>query len=135
MGKKTIARAIEARLFADGKIVYFMGIGNILYGVDADIKVPGTETNRDEHLRRLAEVANIMLDAGTILVVTAIALTQNDLDIISAAVDTDSIEVVWVGRNATDVSYDLLVSEGWDLDETVENVKVMLQDKGIIFRP
>ena len=76
-----------------------------------------------------------MLDAGTILVVTAIALTQNDLDIISAAVDTDSIEVVWVGRNATDVSYDLLVSEGWDLDETVENVKVMLQDKGIIFRP
>ena len=135
VGKKTIARAIEARLFADGKIVYFMGIGNILYGVDADIKVPGTETNRDEHLRRLAEVANIMLDAGTILIVTAITLTQNDLDIISAAVDTDSIEVVWVGRNVTDVSYDLLVSEGWDLNETVENVKVMLQDKGIIFKP
>jgi len=135
VGKKTIARAIEARLFADGKIVYFMGIGNILYGVDADIKVPGTETNRDEHLRRLAEVANIMLDAGTILVVTAIALTQNDLDIISAAIDTDSIEVVWVGRNVTDVSYDLLVSEGWNLDETVEDVKVMLQNKGIIFKP
>jgi len=135
VGKKTIAKAVEARLFADGKIVYFMGIGNILYGVDADIKVAGTAENRDEHLRRLAEVANIMLDAGTILVVTAIALTQSDLDIISAAVDTDSIEVVWVGPNLTDVSYDLLVSEGWDLDDTVEQVKMMLQDKGIIFRP
>jgi bifunctional enzyme CysN/CysC len=135
VGKKTIAKAIEARLFADGKIVYFMGIGNILYGVDADIKVAGTEDNRDEHLRRLAEVANIMLDAGTILIVTAISLTQKDLEIISSAIDTDSIEVIWIGRDVTDISYDLLVSEGWNLDETVEAAKVMLQDNGIIFKP
>ncbi|MHC5060397.1 MAG: GTP-binding protein [Planctomycetota bacterium] len=134
-GKKTIAKAVETRLFADGKIVYFLGIGNILYGVDADIKVAGTETNRDEHLRRLAEVANIMLDAGTILIVTAIALTQNDLDIISAAVDTDSIEVVWVGRDVNDIGYDLLVQDGWKLEETVEQIKTMLQDKGVIFKP
>ena len=38
VGKKAVARALEKRLFEDGRIVYFLGIGNILYGVDADIK-------------------------------------------------------------------------------------------------
>ena len=43
-GKKVIARRLEEQLFNDGKYVYFLGIGNVLYGVDADIKgAPGTE--------------------------------------------------------------------------------------------
>ena len=31
VGRKTIAKELEARLFNDGKIVYFLGIGNVLY--------------------------------------------------------------------------------------------------------
>ncbi len=135
VGKKTIAKAVEARLFDEGKIVYFFGIGNILYGVGADIKRQGTTENKQEHLRRLAEVSNIMLDAGIIVVVAAIGLTQSDLEIIRATIDTDSIEVIWVGGNITDIAYDLIVNEGWDLDETVESIKQMLQNKGIIFTP
>ena len=135
VGKKTIAKAVEARLFDEGKIVYFFGIGNILYGVGADIKTQGTTENKQEHLRRLAEVSNIMLDAGIIVVVAAIGLTQSDLEIIRATVDTDSIEVVWVGGDVTDIAYDMVINEGWNLDETVESVKQMLQNKGIIFKP
>ncbi|HEG42736.1 MAG TPA: adenylyl-sulfate kinase [Phycisphaerales bacterium] len=135
VGKKTIAKAVEARLFDEGKIVYFFGIGNILYGVGADIKTQGTTENKQEHLRRLAEVSNIMLDAGIIVVVAAIGLTQSDLEIIRATVDTDSIEVIWVGGDVTDIAYDMVINEGWDLDETVESVKQMLQNKGIIFKP
>ena len=43
VGKKAIAKALEAKLFNDGKIVYFLGIGNLLYGVDADIKLEGKQ--------------------------------------------------------------------------------------------
>ncbi|MBN1817233.1 MAG: adenylyl-sulfate kinase [Sedimentisphaerales bacterium] len=135
VGKKTLARALESRLFSEGKIVYFMGIGNILYGVDADIKRPGSDVNRPEHLRRLAEVANVMLDAGIILVVTAIALTQKDLEIIQAAVDTDSIYVVWLGPDPTDITHDVIVSQALDVQDGVQSVKRLLQDKGVIFRP
>ena len=135
VGKKTIAKAVEARLFEEGKIVYFFGIGNILYGVGADIKKQGTTENRQEHLRRLAEVSNIMLDAGIIVVVAAIGLTQTDLEIIRATVDTDSTEVIWVGGNVTDITYDMVIDDGWNLDETVESIKQMLQNKGIIFKP
>lgn len=135
VGKKTLARATEAKLFADGKIVYFMGIGNILYGVDADIKTQGSDTNRPEHLRRLAEVANLILDAGMILIATATGLTQDDLKIITAAADADSIEVVWVGDEPTDIDYDLKIDDPGDLDYNVRAVTEMLQKKGIIFRP
>ncbi len=135
VGKKTIAKAIETRLFADGKIVYFMGIGNILYGVDADIKKPGSDEDRPEHMRRLAEVANIMLDAGVILVVTAIGLTAGDLAIIRAGVDSDSIHVVWVGGDAGDIECDLMLEDPADVATAVDEVKRMLQDKGVIFRP
>ena len=134
VGKKQLAKSIEARLFSDGKIVYFLGIGNILYGVDADLKSQEGDGNRAEHLRRLGEVANVMLDAGMILVVTAVAITDDDLEVIKGAVDTDSINVVWVGDEPTDVKYDLLAGGADSVDEDVESVKKMLADKGVIFR-
>lgn len=134
VGKKTLARSIEQLLFNEGKHVYFMGIANVLYGVDADIKKPGADqTHRPEHLRRLAEVANIMLDAGVILVVTAIGLTQNELEIIQNVVDNELIEVLWLGDEPTDVEA-MHIPNLENLDQTLDNIKLMLQDKGVIFK-
>ncbi len=64
--KKTIARKLERKLFEAGRSAYFLGMGNLLYGVAAEIKTPGIVPERGEHIRRLGEVANIMLDAGLI---------------------------------------------------------------------
>ncbi len=133
-GKKPIAKGLEWRLFTDGKIVYFLGIGNILYGVDADIKSRGN--NREEHIRRLAEVANILLDAGCILIITAIELTQNDLEIMKTVVNPEHIEVVWVGEDVTtDIAYDLVISLPQNVDDAVDRIKGILQERGIIFKP
>jgi bifunctional enzyme CysN/CysC len=134
-GKKSIAKALEAKLFAEGKIVYFLGIGNVLYGVDADIKVAGGNGNKPEHMRRLAEVANLMLDAGVILVVTAIGLTQENVNIIKTDLGINDLSVVWVGENPTDINYDLRVVQNDDINKTVNTIKTILQDKGIIFKP
>ncbi|HOK67610.1 MAG TPA: GTP-binding protein [Anaerohalosphaeraceae bacterium] len=134
VGKKTLARALERKLFAEGKLVYFMGIANVLYGVDADIKTPGPDTShRPEHLRRLGEVANLMLDAGLILIVTAIGLTQSDLEIIRTAVDSDLVEVVWLGPDMTDIQADLQIENPDNPDEAAGQIKRLLQQKGIIF--
>jgi bifunctional enzyme CysN/CysC len=131
--RKGLAKALEGRLFEDGRVVYFLGIGNVLYGVDADIE--RKQENRQEHIRRLGEVANLMLDAGIILVVTAAELTQDDLEVIKTAVQPDSIETIWVGDNiTTDLVYDLQLS-GVTPAESADRLKAHLQDKGIIFRP
>jgi bifunctional enzyme CysN/CysC len=130
--RKGVARALEGRLFEAGRTVYFLGIGNVLYGVDSDIE--RTEENREEHLRRLAEVANLMLDAGVILVVTAVELTQDDLDLIRVSVDPDRIQTIWLGpERTTDITVDLTVAQ-CDGPAAVDRIERLLQEGGIIPR-
>jgi bifunctional enzyme CysN/CysC len=133
--RKSIAKQLEDRLFEDGKIVYFLGIGNVLYGIDADIK--GKDDNQhEEHMRRLSEVANILLDAGIILLLTAAELTQEDMEIMKTAVSPEKIETVWIGENVTtNVAYDLQLAQHENIAESVDILKSHLQNKGIIFRP
>jgi bifunctional enzyme CysN/CysC len=135
VGKKPTAKALEKRLFNDGKVVYFLGIGNLLYGVDADIK-NGNNNNQEEHLRRLAEVSHLMLDAGAILIVTAVELTQANLELIKTTVNPQQIETVWLGdRITTDLEFDLHIPEFTSEDQVSAQIKGLLQDRGIIFRP
>ena len=130
--RKALGKDLEARLFEDGRVVYFLGMASVVYGIDADLA--RAADNRGEHLRRLGEVANILLDAGAILIVTAQSLTRDDLEILKTAVDPDRIEVIWVGdRVTTDIACDMILS---DQDpEAVDKIKRLLQDKRILFRP
>jgi len=132
--RKSLAKDLEARLFEDGRVVYFLGMANVVYGVDADIE--SKAENRGEHLRRLGEVANILLDAGALLIVTAQELTQEDLEVVKTAVDPDHIEVIWVGDHvSTDVTYDLILGDQEAEVDGIDRVKRLLQDKGVLFRP
>jgi bifunctional enzyme CysN/CysC len=132
--RKSVAKDLESRLFEDGRVVYFLGMANMLYGVDADIERKAG--NRMEHLRRLGEVANMMLDSGAILIVSAQELSQEDLEVVRTAVDPDRIEVIWVGDHVTtDISYDMILGDNEADGEGVDRIKRLLQDKGVLFRP
>lgn len=134
VGKKEVAKALENQLFIDGKIVYFLGIGNVKYGIDADLA--GKESSREEHLRRLAEVAHIILDSGVILVVTARELTQDDLEIIKTTVNPEKITTIWTGEDViTDISFDLKIPGKLDIGESLKIVKNKLYETGVIFKP
>jgi bifunctional enzyme CysN/CysC len=86
-------------------------------------------------MRRLGEVANLMLDAGMILIVAAAELTQEDLEVIKTAVQPELIETIWAGDNiTTDLAYDLHLPRGI-VAESVDRLKAHMQEKGIIFRP
>jgi bifunctional enzyme CysN/CysC len=132
-GKKPLAKRLEAELFSEGRFVYFLGIRNVLYGVDADIK--GRDDERQEHLRRLAEVAHILLDTGVILIVTAIELTQEELELVKTTIHFDKIETIWVGRHVTtDIAYDLKIEDGHDLERAVHQIRTLLLEKEILSR-
>ena len=132
VGKKALAKELERRLFDDGRIVYFLGIGNVLYGVDADIKNI-SEDKKEEHLRRLAEVAHLMMDAGIILIVTAVNLSNEDLKIIKTIVNTEKIETILVGNNKEcDLDYSLNISDINPLEDNLNMVEKLLKNKGII---
>ena len=135
-GRKRLARLLEERLFQDGKQVYYLGMGSVVYGVDADIATQPDGKGRFEHVRRMAEIANLFLDAGLILIVTAVELAQSDLKLFHAIIDARKIEVVWVGDEiSTDIHCDLPIASADVGDPAVLAVKQMLRDHGILFRP
>ncbi|MBE0696503.1 MAG: adenylyl-sulfate kinase [Anaerolineaceae bacterium] len=135
-GRKTIANQLEATLFNTGKMVYYLGLGSVIYGVDGDIQDQDREVHHQEHIRRFAEVAHILLDVGLILITTAVRLTQADLDLIQTVIDGRNLQVIWVGDDVTtDLTYDLRVTGGSQADHSVTLIKRKLQDEGIIFRP
>jgi len=100
-GRKTLARKLEKQLFKDGKFVYYLGIGSLLYGVNADLKRHDAPGDWREHVRRFAEVSHLFLDAGMLLIVTAIEFTQEDLDILETVIDQEMVHVR-VGRSKSD---------------------------------
>jgi bifunctional enzyme CysN/CysC len=131
--RKGLAKQVESRLFEDGRVVYFLGMGNVLHGIDADVE-PGPE-HRLEHFRRLGEVANLLLDAGMILVVSAAEVADDELQILRTAV-ADRITTVWIGdAMTTDETWDLVISEAERAERGYEAVKRLLQAQGVIFRP
>ncbi len=136
VGRKTLARRLEHQLFADGKLAYYLGIGSLLYGVNADLKRPDAPGGWREHVRRFAEVSHLFLDAGLILVMTAIDLTQDDLDVMKTVIDPDKVHVVWIGEKVTtDINYDIHLKNRDKIEEGVVMIKNLLQDRGIVFKP
>jgi bifunctional enzyme CysN/CysC len=136
VGRKRIANLLEADLISSGKVVYFLGIGNVIHGIDADIQESDHGINRHEHIRRLAEVAHILLDAGLILIVTAVELNQTDLEMIKSIVESNRIETIWVGdTKTTDLSVDLQVPGGEQFEISAFQIKSLLRDRGYIFAP
>lgn len=132
-GRKTIARLLESELFNQGRIVYYLGMGNVLYGVDADIKVPSSMNNKEEHIRRLAEISNILLDAGIILIVTMLELTEEDRQLIQTIIETDNIFTLWTGDDvSTDLTPDIRES---DNKRAVFSMINLLRHRGNLFNP
>ena len=140
--KKTIAKTLEQLLFNNGRLVYYLGIGNILYGVDSDIKNIASDAQserRGEHIRRLAEVSNILLETGAILIVTATMINQDDVDLIKTVLSNDNLLVYWVGESVgTDIKADTLIADCTGTEDSVKSALVIkndLQDKNIIYKP
>jgi bifunctional enzyme CysN/CysC len=67
-GKSTIANALEIELHAKGKRTYILDGDNVRQGLNKDLGF--TDADRVENIRRVAEVARLMMDAG-IIVMTA----------------------------------------------------------------
>jgi bifunctional enzyme CysN/CysC len=75
-GKSTIANCLDKRLSAAGKHSYVLDGDNVRHGLNRDLGF--TEADRVENIRRVAEVAKLMVDAGLIVLVCAISPFRED---------------------------------------------------------
>ena len=70
-GKSTIANALERRLHALGRHTFLLDGDNIRHGLNKDLGF--TDADRVENIRRVANVARLMADAGLIVLVALIS--------------------------------------------------------------
>jgi bifunctional enzyme CysN/CysC len=70
-GKSTIANLVEKKLQAMGRHTYLLDGDNVRHGLNRDLGF--TDADRVENIRRVAEVAKLMADAGLIVLVSFIS--------------------------------------------------------------
>ncbi len=70
-GKSTIANALERRLHSAGYHTYVLDGDNVRHGLNKDLGF--SSEDRDENIRRIGEVAKLMVDAGLIVICSFIS--------------------------------------------------------------
>ena len=70
-GKSTIANLVEKRLHALGRRTYTLDGDNVRHGLNRDLGF--TDADRVENIRRVAEVARLMVDAGLVVITSFIS--------------------------------------------------------------
>ena len=93
-GKSTIAVELERALFEQGRQVYVIDGDNLRHGLCADLGF--SEDDRVENIRRAAEVAVLLADAGIIAITALISPFRAGRDALRAAVPADRFLEVYV---------------------------------------
>jgi bifunctional enzyme CysN/CysC len=93
-GKSTIANRVEKRLHALGKHTYLLDGDNVRKGLTRDLGF--TDAARVENIRRVAEVAKLMVDAGLIVLAAFISPFRIERDMARTIVDDSEFLEVFV---------------------------------------
>ena len=93
-GKSTIADALERRLHALGLHTFVLDGDNVRTGINKDLGF--TPEDRAENVRRVAEAARLMLDAGLIVIVALISPFRTDRRAAREIFDGDEFLEVFV---------------------------------------
>jgi len=75
-GKSTIANALEEALFRRGAHTYLLDGDNVRHGLNQDLGF--SDLDREENIRRVAEMARLFVDAGTIVLAAFISPFRRD---------------------------------------------------------
>lgn len=91
-GKSTIAIALEKRLFELGYLTQILDGDNIRTGISSNLGF--SESDRNENIRRIAEVAKLFAQCGIITLCSFISPTEDSRKIARTIIgDTDFIEI------------------------------------------
>jgi len=83
-GKSTLANAVELALFQDGYHSYLLDGDNVRHGLNKDLSF--TDKDRIENIRRVGEVAALMVDAGLIVLAAFISPFRSDRHMVRSLV-------------------------------------------------
>lgn len=93
-GKSSIAKALEKRLVEQGKLAFILDGDNVRHGLNRDLGF--SNEDRKENIRRIAEVAKLMNDAGLIVITAFISPFIEDRNEARNIIGNDNFTEVFV---------------------------------------
>lgn len=98
-GKSTLAAGLQQRLGATGASVYVLDGDNVRTGLSRDLGF--SDADRTENIRRVAEVAKILMQSGTIVLCALITPRRAHRDLVRQIIGATNLLMVFV-----DASYE-----------------------------
>jgi bifunctional enzyme CysN/CysC len=96
-GKSTLANALEVQLHSQGMRTYILDGDNVRQGLNKDLGF--TEADRVENIRRIAEVAKLMMDAGMVVMTAFISPFQREREMARSLIGADDFIEVYVSAS------------------------------------
>ena len=93
-GKSTIASALDERLVGSGRFAYVLDGDNLRHGLNRDLGFD--DESRSENVRRAAEVARLLADAGAVVLVGLISPFEADRELARRLHQADGLEFLEV---------------------------------------
>jgi len=91
-GKSTIANVVEQKLHSKGIKTYTLDGDNIRKGINNDLTF--SPEDRTENIRRIAEISNLMVDAGMVVLAAFVSPYKKDRENIKSIVkDVNFVEI------------------------------------------
>lgn len=98
-GKSTLANALESHLHTMGKHTYILDGDNVRQGLNKDLGF--SEQDRNENIRRIAEVAKLMMDAGLIVMTAFISPFRQEREMAKALIGPEHFLEIHVATPLT----------------------------------
>lgn len=96
-GKSTLANSVELALHKQNKSTYILDGDNIRQGINKDLTfVP---EDRSENIRRIAEISNLMIDAGIITLAAFVSPYIKDREQVKLIVGSDNFIEIFVNTS------------------------------------
>jgi len=96
-GKSTLANLVEIELHKKRVSTYILDGDNIRQGINKDLSF--TPGDRSENIRRIAEISNLMLDAGVVTLAAFVSPYLKDREAVKQVVGIDNVIEIYVNTS------------------------------------
>ena len=96
-GKSTIANCVEQELHKNSIHTYTLDGDNIRKGLNSDLSF--SPKDRSENIRRIAETAHLMMDAGLVVLAAFVSPYRNDRDHVRNIVGNDNMVEIYINTS------------------------------------
>lgn len=96
-GKSTLANAVEQALYQKGIHTYLLDGDNVRKGINANLSF--SPEDRTENIRRIGEVANLMMDAGLVVLASFVSPYREDRENVKNKVGENNFIEVFVNTS------------------------------------